>query len=92
MRKFFQELLGFFRKGDMILLTLCLTLQVSATDGAERVPEENIVYKQDMLYLYVAPAWDVKQMYCQVQYGADNSFETIEMTPVEGKEAELGRG
>ena len=24
MRKYFQELLGFFRKGDMILLTLCL--------------------------------------------------------------------
>ena len=28
MRKFFQELLDFFRKGDMILLGLCLLLTV----------------------------------------------------------------
>ena len=70
----------------VVLLVLCLALQVSAVDGKATVPEEEIVYKQDKLYVYVAPALNLDELYCQVQYGVDNSFVTSRMTPVEGKE------
>ena len=64
----------------IFVLILGLAVQVGATDGA--VPEEEIVYKQDVLYVY----WDVEEeLYCQVQYGVDYAYEVLPMTPVEGK-------